>query len=202
MSHISFTVTFLEQARPEHPDTPQRLPCILGQDVVLKPWQPDIDAYRDLYIRVGKPWLWWQRLVMSNQELAAILSDSMTELYALLHADTAVGFCEMTLNAAPATCNIDYFGLIPDYAQSGLGGALMRRMLARIWHDPTQPVRVTVNTCTLDHPRALGFYKHLGFREIRRQQHTIPDPRTIPELYGRHSCHEGSIPSSIQIADP
>ena len=177
-TRLSLTITFLEQLRPACPDRPEPLPYCLKDEIVLQHWQPTITAYRDLYTRVGQPYLWWERLAISDQELAVILCDSSTELYGLFHADTAIGFCEITQNSAPATCNIAYFGLVSGYEQSGLGGALMRQILARIWHGSTKPARVTVNTCTLDHPKALGFYKHFGFTEIRREDTTIRDPRS------------------------
>jgi hypothetical protein len=43
--------------------------------------------------------------------------------------------------------------------------------------------KMTVNTCTLDHPRALDFYQKLGFRPVRyRGPHPrpLPRPRHIP----------------------
>ncbi len=184
-TYLSLTVTFLEQSRPDSPATPEPLPYCLKDQIVLQHWQPNITGYRDLYIRVGQPYLWWQRLVLSDQELSAILFDSTTELYALFHAGTAIGFCEITTNSAPETCNIAYFGLVSGYEQSGLGGALMRQMLAHIWHHPSKPTRATVNTCTMDHPKALGFYKYLGFTEIRREDTTIRDPRNMFELYSK-----------------
>ncbi len=181
-TRLSLTVTFLEQLRPEKPAKPQPLPYCLKDTVTLQCWQPDITAYRALYSQVGKPYLWWERLVLSDQELTAILSDPATEFYQLLDNDVRIGFCEITMNSAPATCNIAYFGFIPSYEQRGLGGKLMRQMLAHIWHSETKPARVTVNTCTLDHPKALGFYQHLGFATINQEEMTILDPREMPAL--------------------
>ena len=135
-----------------------------------------------MYYRVGKPYLWWERLTHSDQELGAILSDTTTELYQVLDENDAIGFCELNTNFAPATCNIGYFGLVSGHEQRGLGGALMRQMLACIWHSATQPARIIVNTCSLDHPKALGFYQHLGFSKIRQEKVTIPDPRHQPAL--------------------
>jgi hypothetical protein len=31
---------------------------------------------------------------------------------------------------------------------------------------------MTVNTCTLDHPRALDLYRKMGFRPVRTEDHT------------------------------
>ncbi len=39
--------------------------------------------------------------------------------------------------------------------------------------------RVWLNTCTLDHPSALGFYRAQGFAAVARTIETFPDPRAI-----------------------
>ncbi len=39
------------------------------------------------------------------------------------------------------------------------------------------PRKLTVNTCTLDHPKALPLYQKLGFRPVRREDLEIEDPR-------------------------
>ncbi|MBM3929314.1 MAG: GNAT family N-acetyltransferase, partial [Sphingomonadales bacterium] len=37
--------------------------------------------------------------------------------------------------------------------------------------------RVWVHTCTLDHPKALGFYRASGFAPYKRTVETFHDPR-------------------------
>jgi hypothetical protein len=37
------------------------------------------------------------------------------------------------------------------------------------WERPIE--RMTVNTCSLDHPRALATYQKWGFAPVRREQH-------------------------------
>ena len=50
----------------------------------LVPWKtPDLAAYRALFRRVGEPWLWFSRLVMPDDQLAAILHDPLVEVYAV-----------------------------------------------------------------------------------------------------------------------
>ena len=44
--------------------------------------------------------------------------------------------------------------------------------------------RLTLNTNTLDHPRALDTYRKAGFRILRRETKDVPDPRTLwPDVY-------------------
>jgi len=46
-----------------------------------------------------------------------------------------------------------------------------------------------VHTCTLDHPAALQFYRHMGFRAYQQQVEIADDPRLageLPRSMGRH----------------
>jgi GNAT superfamily N-acetyltransferase len=74
-------------------------------------------------------------------------------------------------------CEIAYFGLIRDLAGKGHGRWLMAEALARAWVGDVE--RLLVNTCTLDHPHALGFYRAQGFVAVRRTLETFPDPRAL-----------------------
>ena len=47
-----------------------------------------------------------------------------------------------------------------------------RKHVARVW----------VHTCTLDHPRALDFYRKAGFTAISRTIETFADPRLTGAL--------------------
>jgi GNAT superfamily N-acetyltransferase len=57
----------------------------------------------------------------------------------------------------------------------GHGRWLMAQALALAWRPET--VRVSLNTCTLDHPSALNFYRAQGFAPVKRTIETFPDPR-------------------------
>ena len=39
----------------------------------------DLGRYRDLFRRVGEPWLWFSRAVLADEALAAILADPKVE---------------------------------------------------------------------------------------------------------------------------
>src|SRR5579872_4893055 len=42
---------------------------------------PPLDAYRDLFKRIGAPYLWFSRLVMTDEQLGAIVRDPAVEIY-------------------------------------------------------------------------------------------------------------------------
>ena len=56
---------------------------------------PTLDLYRDLYGRVGEPWLWVSRIKMPDAELAAILQSPLLEVHALAHEGRDEGLLEM-----------------------------------------------------------------------------------------------------------
>jgi GNAT superfamily N-acetyltransferase len=136
---------------------------------------PRPDAYRTLFRRVGARWLWFSRLAMDEAQLAAVLGRPTTEVFAAVDpAGVEVGLLELDL-AEPGACAIAYFALVPELAGQRLGRWLMAEALARAWRPGV--TRVWLNTCTLDHPSALGFYRAQGFVAVRRTVETFADPR-------------------------
>ncbi len=136
--------------------------------------QPDPGWYRDLFQRVGTPWLWFSRLAMPAAELANILNDPQVEVYALSLHGRDVGLLELDFRAQ-ASCELAYFGLTEAVQGTGAGRWLMNRALERAFSRPIE--RFWVHTCTLDHPRALAFYLRSGFTAYARRIEVADDPR-------------------------
>ena len=139
--------------------------------------KPDPAKYRTLFARVGAPWLWFSRLVMSDEMLTAIIHDPAVSVFAVVdRAGIEVGLLELDHRQA-GECEIAYFGLIPELAGQGHGRWLMAQALMRAWTASVE--RVWVHTCTLDHPSALNFYRRQGFTAIGRAIETFVDPRAL-----------------------
>ena len=151
-------------------------------------WErPDPDRYRMLFRRVGSPWLWYSRLAMADAALIAIVHDPRVLVHAATdRAGIEIGMLELDLRQ-PGACELSYVGLVPELAGKGHGRWLMAEAMARAWAPGV--TRVGVNTCTLDHPSALGFYRAQGFVPVRRTIETFPDPRALgllPDTAGAH----------------
>jgi len=71
-------------------------------------------------------------------------------------------------------CNLAYFGLMPEYVGRGLGFFFLAQAVEMAWSRPIQ--RFTVNTCTLDHRRALPLYQRVGFVPYSREERYIDLP--------------------------
>ncbi|WP_066481087.1 MULTISPECIES: GNAT family N-acetyltransferase [unclassified Sphingomonas] len=173
--HLATVVTTLEMhARPR----PRPLPA---SPLRLVAWpKPAPDAYRTLFRRVGGPWLWYSRLVMRDAELVAATHRDETQVHAVIDpAGIEVGLLELT-HPEPDWCALDYFGLVPELTGRGHGNWLMQLAMAMAWRPEVTMVRV--NTCTLDHPAALGFYRRHGFVAVKRTVETFRDPRVTGVL--------------------
>jgi GNAT superfamily N-acetyltransferase len=172
---IAAVVTSLEMlAQPTpRPDPPE--PAWALRRVA----DPDPGWFRDLYRRVGQDWLWFSRLALSDDALAAIIRDRAIELYALDHLGRDEGLLELDFRQADV-CELSFFGVTPSLIGKGAGRWLMNRALELAWSRPIR--RLWVHTCTLDHPRALTFYLRSGFSAFRRQIEIADDPRTTGVL--------------------
>jgi GNAT superfamily N-acetyltransferase len=163
---LGAVVTYLEmRERPK----PRPFPA---SKLRLERWRdPDPARYRLLFRRVGGKWLWFSRLLMSDERLRA----EMAEVHAVVDpAGIEVGMIELDFRAADE-CLIRFLGLVPELAGRGHGTWLFAQTLALAWRPGVTVVRV--NTCTLDHPAALPAYLKAGFVAVRRAFESFPDPR-------------------------
>jgi GNAT superfamily N-acetyltransferase len=167
---LATIVTHLEMLSPPRARPLKAVP------LRLRRWQtPSADKYRLLYRRVGEPWLWFSRLVIADANLCAILHDPAVEVFAIVDPQgIEVGLLELDFRQAGA-CEIAFFGLIPQLTGQGFGGWLMAQALGLAWRKGV--TRVWLHTCTLDDPRALGFYIAQGFTPFAREIEVLDDPR-------------------------
>ncbi|SDO42682.1 Acetyltransferase (GNAT) family protein [Methylobacterium phyllostachyos] len=169
--HIATIVTSVEMVRPPSPRPERPVP----PGLVLRPLADrNPDPYRSLYRTVGAEWLWFSRLALADDALAAILADEAVEILALRQANRTLGMLELDFRQ-PGSCELVFLGLTGDRIGTGLGGRLMNEALRRAWSRPIE--RFWLHTCTLDHPGALAFYRRFGFEPFATHVEVAPDPR-------------------------
>ena len=166
---IAAVVTSLEMferpaVRPD-PDGPWRLQRLE---------RPDPKDYRALYKKIGERWVWFSRIVMSDDDLAAIVQHPKVEVYGLETGNVLEGLLELDFRV-DGEAELAFFGVGPSLIGGGAARWLMNRALELAWQRPI--ARFWVHTCTLDHPNAIGFYQRSGFVPFRRQIEIEPDPR-------------------------
>ncbi|HWA92510.1 MAG TPA: GNAT family N-acetyltransferase [Rhizomicrobium sp.] len=167
---IPMTVTFLEMhARPSALPPPQPK----GKVAILKADNPPVHFYRYLYDTIGAPYWWVDRKKLSDDALAAVVRAPETELYVLYADGCPAGMAELEFRDAKAG-QLAYFGLMPDYVGHGLGYFFLYHAVQLAWAKPIS--RLLINTCTLDHPRALPLYQRIGFVPYSREDRYIELP--------------------------
>ena len=169
-SELAAVVTFLEMLEPGSSEVPRatlRLRRIM---------EPTADQYRALFRKVGAPWLWFSRLVMTGAGLETIIHDANVHLFEVAAVEAVVGMLELDFRNA-GECELAFIGLVPELAGQGHGKWLLAQALRLAWREGV--TRVHVHTCSLDHPAALSAYRRAGFTPYKRAVERFPDPRLL-----------------------
>ena len=167
---LASVVTFLEmRTPPARPFPRNRLDLRLRKVRDAKP-----EWYRKLFRSIGDDWLWSSRLRLSDEELISILRHPAIELFALEYQGRDGGLLELD-RTRPPDVEISFVGLTPDLIGKGAGLFLLSQGLEIAWS--YRPARVTLHTCTMDHPNALSFYLNAGFVPYKRAVRITNDPR-------------------------
>jgi len=132
-----------------------------------------VSFFRYLYVEVGRAFHWTDRLVWDDARVQAHLADPANSLWLLTWRAAPAGYFELARREEP-TIDLAYFGLMPHCVGRGLGRYLLYAAIAQAWS--YDPKRLTVNTTTMDHPRALPLYQQMGFVPYQRQAHEMIDP--------------------------
>lgn len=134
----------------------------------------DTARFRALFSAIGQDIMWFSRLIVPDEALAAIIGDPQVHSMALVRNGADIGLLELDFRVA-GECELSFFGLIPAAVGTGLGHFLMNEAMDRAWSQPI--TRFWVHTCSFDHPAALGFYQRSGFRPYKVMVEVHQDPR-------------------------
>ena len=128
---------------------------------------------RHFYMTIGGEWFWLERRAWTLAQWTEWAHRSAVETYVLSASGVPAGYCELE-RIEGGDIEIKYFGLLPEFVGRGLGAHLLTESAGRAWAMGAS--RVLLNTCNLDHPRALQNYLARGFREYRMdvQQKEVP----------------------------
>ncbi|MBB3065512.1 GNAT family acetyltransferase [Limibacillus halophilus] len=170
---IEVTITYLEMT--ERKVASLQTPHLTGHRLgLLRAERPTLSFYRFLYNTVGRDWLWYERRRMSDDALRDIIENDLVEVFVLYAEGVPAGFFELDARK-PGTVDLALLGVMPEFIGRRFGPFLLHSAVDRAWEK--QPDKVTVNTCTLDHPKALPLYQKVGFVPVSRKTIQIDDPR-------------------------
>jgi len=166
---LAAVVTYLEMRAPPEHNVPASTLSMSRVDV------PQPEHYRELFRRIGAPWLWFSRLLLDDAHLSAIIQHPKVELDSIHdEAGREVGMVELDFRE-PNECELSFIGLLPELSGKGNGRWLLAEAVRRAWREGVD--RVHVHTCSLDHPAALSAYRRAGFKPFKRAVERFPDPR-------------------------
>jgi GNAT superfamily N-acetyltransferase len=162
--------TYLELADPA---ACPRLPAPVGARVERVAECPP-SFFRYLYVEVGRPYNWRDRLSWSDEQIRTRLADPAVSLHALTVSGAPAGYYELQRHP-DAAVEIVYFGLLPEFCGRGLGKYLLGEAVASARE--LGAARVWLHTCDMVGPAALPNYVCRGFRPFRTETYTaeLPD---------------------------
>ena len=164
-STIEYRITFLEMtARPGYgyPPQPTGAPASL-----LRAEEPPLWYFMALYDAVGRDYAWDDLHSVDPAQTSAWLDDPAVTLWTLLRSGWPQGFFILDARDARVT-NLAYFGLVPQAVGKGLGTFMLRTAILTAWERPGLE-KLTLDTCSLDHPRALAAYQKNGFEVVGQE---------------------------------
>lgn len=159
------TVWYLEHTDP-HASPPAAMEDVRVEEARIKQYQFN----RFLYQLIGGPWQWTDKLGWSDRQWREYAERDNLRTWAAWVAGSPAGYFELEKRENDRV-ELCYFGLAEKFIGRGLGPCLLGRALNEAWR--WRASRVTVNTCTLDHPRALETYLRLGFRVLREEVRSL-----------------------------
>jgi len=167
---VPTVVTFLEM---HHHPSALPPPQPKGKSAILKAEKPPVHFYRYLYDTIGSDYKWVDRKKVSDATLAEILRDPLVELFVLYADGCPAGMAELDFRL-DGIGQLAYFGLLPEFVGRKLGYFFLYHATIIAWSRPI--TKLLVNTCTLDHPRALPLYQRMGFAPYARENRYIEMP--------------------------
>lgn len=141
----------------------------------VDPPVPELNRF--LYLAVGGAWFWLDRRTWPYEKWAALLARTDVETWLLSANGTPAGYVEFERRDGGAI-EIQYFGLLPSFIGQGLGAHLLTCAVERAF--AMGATQVLLNTCSLDHPKALTNYKARGFVEMRSEVRQKEVPAVAP----------------------
>jgi len=158
-----YTVTWLAMdARPAIPRRERPDPALS----LVRAHRPPVHFFRYLYAAVGSDYQWEDLNAETDAQIADFAQADAMHLNIAYMAGCPAGFVMLDFRES-SVCEIAYFGLVPEFIGHGLGSWLMLEGVHQAWDAGID--RLTVNTCTLDHPAALPLYRRMGFVPVRSE---------------------------------
>jgi ribosomal protein S18 acetylase RimI-like enzyme len=127
----------------------------------------DFQLNKYLYKKIGRKYQWIDRLVWSDQNWIAYVSNKKLSTYVLKNNNDLVGYYELIFDKEKKETEIAYFGILEEYFGKKLGGFLLSEAIKISFSLDVQ--RVWLHTSSLDHENALKNYLSRGMTVFKSE---------------------------------
>ena len=138
--------------------------------------EPDPAGYEALYRRIGGNHLGYSRLALPAEELAATIRHPDVAIHTLDVDGVPQGLVELDFREDGA-CELVFFGVTEALIGTRAARFMMGRAIAAAFARPID--KLWLHTNTMDHPKAMAFYRRSGFTPVRQMVEVADDPRLI-----------------------
>ena len=123
------------------------------------------------YKNIGKKHCWVDRLVWTDKQWIDYTIDKKVKTYVMKKQEDLVGYYELISHLNQRETEIAYFGILEEYQNQKLGSFLLTSAIKNSFS--SNPNRVWVHTCSLDHRNALNNYISRGMKIFKKETITI-----------------------------
>ena len=116
---------------------------------------------------VGKKHHWVDRLVWTDKQWIAYISNKKVKTYIIKKKDNLAGYFELIFHEDQNEVEIAYLGLLEEYHNQKLGSYLLSSAIKESFLKKAK--RVWVHTCSLDHKNALKNYIARGMKIFKKE---------------------------------
>jgi GNAT superfamily N-acetyltransferase len=131
----------------------------------------DFQLNKFFYKNVGKKHYWVDRLIWTEKQWIQYTSNEKVKTYVLKKNDDLAGYFELIIHKDKNEVEIAYLGLLEEYQNQKLGSYLLSSAIKNSFL--TDPQRVWVHTCSLDHKNALTNYIARGMKIFKKETISI-----------------------------
>ena len=128
----------------------------------------DFQINKFFYKNIGKDHNWVDRLVWTDKQWIEYVSNQKVKTYILKIKDDLAGYFELIYHEDKNEIEIAYFGLLKEYQNKKLGSYLLSSAIKKSFL--TNPKRVWLHTCSLDHKNALNNYVARGMKVFKKEK--------------------------------
>ena len=132
---------------------------------------PNFQLNKFFYKNIGKKHRWVDRLVWTDKQWIDYTVDKKVKTYVLKKQEDLVGYYELISHLDQKETEIAYFGILEEYQNQKLGSFLLTSAIKNSFS--SNPNRVWVHTCSLDHKNALNNYISRGMKIFKKETITI-----------------------------